>query len=306
MAQLEIAVGQMGPVPQGNTRESTVERLVDLLREAAHRGCHLIVFPELALTPFFPRAAGDPDDFPEFFEDTMPSQAVEPLFREAARLHVGFCLGFAEKVIDEEEVRYFNASVLVDRRGRIIGKYRKTHIPGLPEAAQGEADQRFEGRTANFEKRYFEPGNLGFPVFKFEGVSIGMAICNDRRWPETYRSLAGNGAEVVLIGYNTMARRRLITGDGSISEPGHLALFHNDLVMQAGAYQNAVWVVAAARAGEEDGGYLIGGSGVIAPTGEIVARALTQSDELVASRIDTSYCELYRRSVWNDAALAPP
>ena len=107
-----------------------------------------------------------------------------------------------------------------------------------------------------------------------------MAICNDRRWPETYRMLCLNGAEVVLIGYNTPL---LLDEAPALA---HLRMFHNHLPMQAGAYQNTVWVAAAAKAGLEDGQALIGGSCIIAPTGEIAAQAMSLDDEMIVHRAD--------------------
>jgi N-carbamoyl-D-amino-acid hydrolase len=296
--RLRLAAAQLGPIPAASPRSDTVERLLVLLRRAADQGCELVVFPELALTPFFPRTPGTPDEVLELFDETMPNPSVQPLFDDAKRLGLGFCLGYAEADHDGPATRYYNSAVLVGPDGAVLGKYRKIHIPGLAEAP-ADAERRFEGKNANFEKRYFSKGNLGFPTSQYQGVRVGMAICNDRRWPETYRMLALNGAQLVVIGYNTMARRRLTSGAVSIAEPGHLASFHNHLVMQAGAYQNAVWVVAAARAGEEEGGHLIGGSCVIAPTGEIVAQAYTLDDELVTGEADFTYCRLYMDSVWN-------
>ncbi len=130
------------------------------------------------------------------------------------------------------------------------------------------------------ERRYFEPGNLGFPVYAYRGVRIGLSICNDRRWPETYRMLCLNGAQVVLIGYNTPV---VLDEAPALA---HLRMFHNHLPMQAGAYQNTVWIAAAAKAGLEEGQALIGGSCIIAPTGEIVAMAASIDDEVVAHRVD--------------------
>ncbi len=95
---------------------------------------------------------------------------------------------------------------------------------------------------------------------------VGMCICNDRRWPETYRVMGLQGVEIVALGYNTPIENI------HTREPEHLRMFHHLLSMQAGAYQNAAWVLAAAKCGAEDGFGLIGGSAIIAPTGEIAAR----------------------------------
>ena len=113
---------------------------------------------------------------------------------------------------------------------------------------------------------------------------MGIAICQDRRYPESYRALALQGAEIILIGYNT-----------PISA---LALDLNELCLRSGAYANACFVVGIAKAGVEDGVELIGGSCVINPVGQVLAKAATTSDELVVSRIDLDQMTPVRKR-WN-------
>lgn len=120
-----------------------------------------------------------------------------------------------------------------------------------------------------------------------------MAICNDRRWSEAYRVLALRGAEVVLIGYNTPVH------NPPAPEHDHLSDFHNHLVMQAGAYQNGMWVVGVAKAGEEEGVPMIGGTAIIAPSGEIAAQASTLDDELVVADCDLDACASYRTTTFD-------
>ena len=117
-------------------------------------------------------------------------------------------------------------------------------------------------------------------MFRAFGGIIGMAICNDRRWPETYRVMGLQGAEMVVLGYNTPVH------NPPSPEHDHLAHFHNELVMQAGAYQNGCWVVGVAKAGDEDGVRQIGNSIIVAPSGEIVAACVTEGDELAIARCD--------------------
>lgn len=278
---LTLAVCQTGPVQRQATRAETVGRLVHLLERAARGGAELAVFPEMALTTFFPRWDLLPSDIDVFYETEMPGPQTRPLFEAARRLGIGFALGYAEQVVEDGRVRRFNAMVLVGGDGTVVGRYRKMHVPGseAPEA----------GATVHLERRYFEPGDLGFPTFPYRGVRIGLALCNDRRWPETYRMLCLNGADVVLIGYNTP----LILDEAPAL--AHLRMFHNHLPMQAGAYQNTLWVAAAAKAGIEDGQALIGGSCIIAPTGEIAALALSLDDEVVIHRADLDLIATCRR-----------
>ena len=165
----------------------------------------------------------------------MPNADTEPLFDAAARAGIAFYLGYAELISHNDTTRRFNTSILVDQAGEIVGKYRKIHLPGHREH---EPDFPFQ----HLEKRYFETGDLGFPVFNTLNATLGMCICNDRRWPETYRMLGLQGVEIVLLGYNTPVHYP------RAPELDHLQDFHNHLSLQAGAYQNGTWVAAAARA----------------------------------------------------------
>ena len=178
---VNTAAAQMGPISKSETRRDTVKRLIALMREAKGRGAELVVFTELALTTFFPRwLIEDEAELDAWYETEMPGPETQALFDESKKLGVGFCLGYAELVQEGGRKRRFNTSILVDRSGNIVGKYRKVHLPGHSEPQPGRAHQ-------HLEKRYFEPGNLGFGVWRaFDGV-MGMCICNDRRWPETYR-----------------------------------------------------------------------------------------------------------------------
>ncbi|MCJ8143921.1 N-carbamoyl-D-amino-acid hydrolase [Ancylobacter sp. A5.8] len=278
---LTLASCQTGPVQRSTSRREVVERLVALLERAALAGADLAVFPEMALTTFFPRWDLPASDIDVFYETQMPGPQTRPLFDAARKLGIGFALGYSELVRDGNRQRRFNAMALVDDGGEIIGRYRKIHVPGseMPEP----------GTTVHLERRYFEPGNLGFPVYGFRGARIGLALCNDRRWPETYRMLCLNGAQVVLIGYNTPVQLE------EAPSLAHLRMFHNHLPMQAGAYQNTVWVAAAAKAGFEDGQHLLGGSCIIAPSGEIAALATSQEDEVIIHRADLDMIDICRK-----------
>src|SRR5215510_7893408 len=150
---LKVAAAQLGPIHRADTREAVVKRLVGLLHEAAASGCKLVVFPELALTTFFPRYyMEDPQEIDSYFEKSMPNPAVQPLFDEAKRLGVGFHLGYAELTNEDGMERRFNTAVLVASDGKIVGKYRKIHLPG-------HSDHRPQLAFQHLEKRYFEVGN---------------------------------------------------------------------------------------------------------------------------------------------------
>jgi predicted amidohydrolase len=155
---ITVAAAQLGPIQKAEARSVAVDRMVRLMERAHRRGVELVVFPELALTTFFPRHChADIAEADHWFETTMPSNAT------ARR-------------------RRFNTSILVNPDGDVMLKYRKVHLPG-----HAEFDPR--RKVQHLEKRYFEVGNLGFPVIRapmgaVPGINMGMLICNDRRWPE--------------------------------------------------------------------------------------------------------------------------
>lgn len=288
---LVVGVAQMGPIAKTETRASAVARMVDLLRQAKDRGCRFVVFPELALTTFFPRWVYDlgAPDLEAWFEDAMPSPETQPLFDAAAAAGIGFYLGYAEKA----GAKRFNTAILVGPDGRIAGKYRKVHLPGHVEPDPSRLGE-------HLEKRYFDVGDLGFPVYESQGLRIGMCICNDRRWPETYRVMGLQGAELIALGYNTP------TGLGEPYQAAAQANFHNALSLQAGAYQNACWVAAAAKCGTEEGYPMIGQSMIVSPLGEIVAQAATLDDELISANCDMGIARYARTEIFNFARHRRP
>ena len=286
---ITVGAAQFGPVPRSASRRDTIERLLDLMRQAHARGCDLVVFTEVALTAFFPHwYMEDPEEIDSYFETEIPGPETQVLFEEAARLGIAFHLGYAELTCEAGQKRRYNTAILVGSDGRIIGKYRKIHLPGYAAYQPGHIYQ-------NLEKYYFDSGNLGFNTWRACGGVIGLCICYDRRWPETYRMLALQGAEMVLLGYNTP--------DQPTDRPGvnHLASFHNLLSMQAGAYQNATWVVGVAKAGVEEGVSQIGQSCIIAPSGEVVAMATSLEDELVVAQCDLDRTLEYKEHSLNFA-----
>jgi len=281
--ELVVAAAQLGPIARAETREEVVERLLVLLRDAAAQGAQLVVYPELALTTFFPRWDLDDDELLTFFEREMPGVATQPLFDEAARLGVGFHLGYAELTPDGHR---YNSAVVVERDGSIVTKYRKVHLPGHEEP---EGWRPFQ----HLERKHFEPGPDGFHAARAFGGVIGVALCNDRRWSETYRVLGLQGTELLMIGYNTPLHYP------PDPEQDHLQGFHNNLVMASGAYQNGMFVVGVAKAGVEEGVEMLAESQIIAPSGEVVAQASTSGDELVIAVCDLERCERYTRTVFD-------
>ena len=286
---INVAGAQMGPIARNESRQQVVARLLDMMREAKSRGCDIVVFPELALTSFFPRWwMEDEAEIDSFFEREMPGAATRPLFETAKSLGIGFYLGYAELTRQNGATHRYNTAILVDKNAAIVNKYRKVHLPG-------HADHRPQYPFQHLEKLYFEPGDLGFPVRRAFGANVGMCICNDRRWPETYRVMGLQSVELILLGYNTPTHLPWIP----IYD--HLSDFHNHLCMQAGAYQNSTWVVGIAKAGNEEGCELLAGSCIVAPSGEIVAMATTNADEVFTAKCNLDIARHNKETMFNFA-----
>jgi predicted amidohydrolase len=287
MRILNVAAAQMGPIQKAESREAVVQRMLALLDEAKAKGADLAVYPELALTTFFPRYyMQDQAEVDRWFEAQMPNEATRPLFEAAAKANIALSIGYAELTPDRH---HFNTQILTDRSGKIVGKYRKVHLPGHSEF---DPDRAFQ----HLEKRYFEPGDLGFPVFRALGGIFGMLVCNDRRWPEAYRVMGLQGVEMVVLGYNTPSVNSQKPAEGPEQR-----LFHNRLSVQAGAYQNSTFVVAVAKAGDEDGHPLIGGSLIVNPDGEILVEAKTEGDELLVAACDLDDTQFGKRTIFDFA-----
>lgn len=291
MRRLVVAAAQLGPIARDEPRDAVVERLVDLLRRAHRRGAELVVYPELALTTFFPRWWISPlEAADEWYETEMPGPATKPLFDEARALGVGFFLGYAERTRDGHR---YNSAVLVERDGTTVATFRKVHIPGHEHEEPWRPFQ-------HLERYYFEPGPEGFGVWHAFDAKVGMMLCNDRRWPETYRVMGLQGVELICCGYNTPVHYA--------PDPSQDALagFHNHLVLQSGAYQNGTWVVAAAKAGVEEGADMLAQSAVIAPSGQLVAQAITNGDEVVVAECDLDWCARYKETLFDFARYRRP
>jgi len=290
--------------------------MMKLLNSASALGAKLVLFPECAFTTFFPRhliySQSELDEYFEHSDQLLTSPNTKPLFDEARKLGIDISVGFAERA---EDGKGFNTSVYYSaKKGEVIAKYRKVHLPGTKEP--------FENPNAvnQLEKRYFEPGNLGLKAFrtpdtigdaakKASGVIeagkgdpiMGMLICNDRRWPEAWRCYGLQGVEVVLCGYNTVGYGPDLWGTRKPMTPEEAekdAVFHHKLVMQANSYMNSCFSISAAKAGLEDGKYdLIGGSCITSPEGHILAEAKGKGDEIVLAEIDLEDCRQGKEKV---------
>ncbi|MDR6522606.1 MULTISPECIES: N-carbamoyl-D-amino-acid hydrolase [Variovorax] len=297
---ITVAAAQLGPIQRAEGRDVVVARMVRLLERAHQRGANVVVFPELALTTFFPRwYVENLDEADGWYEETLPSPATQPLFDAIRRYGLTCYLGYAEIAHEPDEQgvmrkRRFNTSVVIAPSGEIVLKYRKVHLPGHKEFSTIR-------KVQHLEKRYFEVGNLGFPVVRAPvagvDVNMGMLICNDRRWPESWRELGLQQVELVMLGYNTPA----VNQENRGFEAPYQRQFHSQLSIQAGCYQNATFGVGVAKAGNEDGCELLGHSVIVNPQGEVMALASTWDDELIVADCNLEMCELGRNTIFNFA-----
>ncbi len=292
-----LAGAQLGPIQKAEGRDVAVGRMVRLMEKAHRRGAEVVVFPELALTTFFPRwYEEDLANADHWYETAMPSNATAPLFEAARRYGIGFHLGYAEKTPDGHR---FNTAIYVHPSGEIVLKYRKVHLPGHKEFDP-------QRRVQHLEKRYFEVGDLGFPVIRAPvgttEANIGMMICNDRRWPEAWRVMGLQQVEIVMLGYNTPSLNMENRG----FEAHHLRVAHSHLAIQAGCYQNSCFGVGVAKAGTEDGHELFGHSIIVNPQGEIMAQATSWGDELITAECDLEMCRLGRTTIFDFARHRRP
>ena len=256
---------QLGPA--GPTIEAMVERIVKLVEMAGREGVKIAALPELALTPYF--AAAVRTDLEPFVAEANNRAAVEAIGAAAAAQNMAIIVPFAERSGNQ----IYNSMVFFDDKGAISGTFRKMHIPGHVEPKE-------DGSFTILEKRYFAAGDLGFGTFDVGPAKVGGLICYDRRFPESYRSLTLNGAEIICVGYNTPVTPNT---EGITLASARRA---SELAMCGGAYSTATYVIGAGKAGVENKVRFIGGSLIIGPNGMILNRAKTAGDEVVTAEID--------------------
>ena len=291
MRVINVAAAQLGPIQKADSREAVVKRMIALMDEAKAKGADLIVYPELALTTFFPRwYMEDQAEVDTWFEREMPNAATRPLFERAAQHQIAMNFGYAELTPDGH---HFNTCILTDKSGKIVGKYRKIHLPG-------HADHKPQAPFQHLEKKYFEVGDLGFRAWRFMDTVTGMLICNDRRWPEAFRVLALQGAEIVALGFNTP------TENLHYPEPPALRVHHHLIMAQSMAFQNATWLIETAKCGFEDGFRMFGHSLIVAPSGEIAVKSATEEDEVIVFNCDIDLAANLKRTMFNFAAHRRP
>ena len=270
MRTLKVAAIQTGPCADDS--RANLARGLRLLRQAKHEhGVDFAVFNELFNIKFF--AVKEMDRFDHYFEP-VPGPTTDALCKAAAQLSTAIVAGVAER---SSSGQYYNSAVVIDRSGRLVGTYRKTHVPII--AAPKE--------RATYERHYFSPGDAGLPIFEVDGIRVGVLICYDRHFPEAFRTLALGGAE--LIALPAGARTWGVNWRSGIWEA----------LLRTRAYENGVFVIACNRAGEEDGTRYLGASMIVSPIGGVtLAQAPPgQDDWVVAGEIDLDDVRAFRESV---------
>jgi predicted amidohydrolase len=254
-----VACIQMKPVVAA--KEANVRRSLALIAEAAAKGARLVVLPELANSGYVFADRAEAFGLAEEIPDGATSRA----WIDAARRHdLIIVAGIAER----EGAALYNSAIVVGPTGH-IGTFRKMHL-------------------WNAENLFFEPGNLGFPVFRTPIGRIGVAICYDGWFPETFRLHALQGADIVCVPTNWVP----IPGQ----EPGRQAMA--TILHQAAAHSNSIFIACADRVGTERGQPFEGQSVIVNCTGWLVAGPATRDDEeIITARINLS--DARRKRNWN-------
>jgi beta-ureidopropionase len=244
MRSVRVAGLQTGPGAEDS--EQNVARALRLLDAAAKESrLDLVVLDELFNTRFF--AVDRLERFDKYFE-TFPGPTVEKLAEAARKYDTNIVAGIGER---SKSGNYYNSAVVLDRRGVILGIYRKTHVPLI--AAPED--------RATYERNYFTPGNE-FPTFELDCMRLGILICYDRHFPEAWRALATRGAEVIA----------LPTGARSWNRSWRSGMW--EALLRTMAYVNGVFAIGVNRAGVEGDTTYTGDSMIVSPIGgQILQRA---------------------------------
>ena len=245
-------------------RNHMLERHIPLIEEAGKQGVQVLGLQEIFNTPYFCPAQ---DPFWYKFAEAVPGPTTELMAEYAKKYDMVMVVPVYER---EMAGVYYNTAAVIDADGEYLGKYRKIHIP----------------QTSGFwEKYYFKPGNLGYPVFETKYCDVGVYICYDRHFPDGARILGLNGAELVFNPSATVAG--LSQYLWKLEQPAH-------------AVANGYFMACSNRVGMEPPwniGRFYGTSYFVNPRGQIVAEAGEEKDELVTADLDLDQIEEVRQ-VW--------
>lgn len=244
-------------------KDTGLEKHLPFIDEAGKKGVQILGLQEIFNGPYF-----CPSQDPRWYEaaEAVPGPTTEVMQKYAKKYQMAMVVPVYER---EQAGVYYNTAAVIDSDGSYLGKYRKNHIP----------------HTNGFwEKYFFKPGNLGYPVFQTRYAKIGVYICYDRHFPEGARLLGLNGAEIVFNPSATVAG--LSQYLWKLEQPAH-------------AVANGYFVAASNRVGTEapwNIGKFYGTSYLVDPRGNFVATASEDKDELVVGALDLDMIEDVRRT----------
>ena len=242
-------------------KEAIIQKHIPFIEDAGKQGVQILCLQEIFTTPYF-----CPGQDAKWYAsaETIPGPTIERMQQYAKKYQMVMVIPIFEK---ERAGMLYNTAAVIDADGKYMGKYRKTHIP----------------HTSGFwEKFFFRPGNLGYPVFETAYAKVGVYICYDRHFPEGARALGLNGAEIV---YNPSATvKGLSQYLWKLEQPAH-------------SVANGYFMGCINRVGIEKPwnlGEFYGSSYFVDPRGQIVAIASEDNDELLVTEIDLEMIEEVR------------
>jgi N-carbamoylputrescine amidase len=252
----------------GEDPAKNLDRALAGVEEAAHRGARIVCLQELFRSQY-PCQEEDGSRFD--LAEPIPGPSTEALGRLAAARGVGIVASLFER---RAQGLYHNTAVAIDADGRIVGRYRKMHIPDDP---------------LYYEKFYFTPGDTGFQSFPMRDARAGMLVCWDQWFPEAARLTALSGAQILFfptaIGWQ-------FDESPEVDRAQHDAW---ETAQRAHAIANGVFVVAVNRVGREGAIRFWGQSFVADPFGRVLARASADAEEVLVVDCDLAEIERVRR-----------
>lgn len=247
--------------------EANLKKTISQIKVAAAEGAKIVCLQELFRTPYFCQVETSKNfDLAE----PIPGPSTEALSKVARDSKTVIVASLFEK---RAPGVYHNTAAVIDADGKLLGKYRKMHIPDDP---------------GFYEKFYFVPGDLGFKTFETKYAKIGVLICWDQWYPEAARLTALSGAEILFyptaIGWKP-------------SEPAEMKYYHSawETIQRSHAIANGVYVAATNRVGKEGDLQFWGKSFVTDPFGHVMYRASDTQEEIILADCDLSAIEKTRR-----------
>ena len=254
-----------GDAPIETIQSAMIDKHVELIRQAAEQGAQVTCLQEIFSGPYF---CAEQDTRWYQTAESIPDGPTITLMQQLAKTH-SMILVVPIYELDMTGV-YYNTAAVIDEHGKYLGKYRKHHIPHC--------------NPGFWEKFYFKPGNLGFPVFDTSAGKIGVYICYDRHFPEGARELGLNGAEIVFNPSATVAG--LSEYLWKLEQPAH-------------AVANQYFIGAINRVGSEapwNMGEFYGQSYFCDPRGQMMAEASRDRDEVLLADLDLDMIEEVRNT----------